>query len=50
MFKEVDRLETFLQSGATCATIRSPVASFYQEVFESIDDPPLRHPRCDAGR
>jgi 5'-deoxynucleotidase YfbR-like HD superfamily hydrolase len=40
--KEVDRLETFLQSRRYLRDDPTiPVASFYQEVFDSIDDPLL---------
>jgi putative hydrolases of HD superfamily len=40
--KEIDRLETFLQSRHYLRGDPTlPMASFYQEVFESIDDPLL---------
>jgi putative hydrolase of HD superfamily len=40
--KQVDRLETFLQSRFYLDTDPTlPMASFHQEVFESIDDPLL---------
>jgi putative hydrolase of HD superfamily len=40
--KQVDRLETFLQSRHYLRDDPTlPMASFYQEVFESIDDPLL---------
>lgn len=40
--KQVDRLETFLQSRSyLLADPTLPMASFHQEVFESIDDPLL---------
>ena len=40
--KQVDRLETFLQSRHYLRSDRTlPMASFRQEVFESIDDPLL---------
>ncbi len=40
--KQIDRLETFLQSLFYLRTDPTlPMASFHQEVFESIDDPLL---------
>jgi putative hydrolase of HD superfamily len=40
--KQVDRLETFLQSRCYLRSDPTlPMASFYEEVFESIDDPLL---------
>ena len=40
--KQVDRLETFLQSRFYLDTDPAlPMASFHQEVFETIDDPLL---------
>jgi len=40
--KQIDRLETFLQSLFYLGTDPTlPMASFHQEVFESIDDPLL---------